>query len=88
VIITVSAVIANRSKDTEMPPIKETEKSTQKPDETQRPTDTEKPTETETEAPTADVDLEEVGCEGVIGATAVVITAILGLGVTVLGKKH
>jgi hypothetical protein len=48
----------------------------------------EKPTETETEAPTVDVDLEEVGCEGVIGATAVVITAILGLGVTVLGKKH
>ena len=48
----------------------------------------EKPTETETETPTSDVDFEETGCEGVIGATAVVITAILGLGVTVLGKKH
>ena len=48
----------------------------------------EKPTETETEAPTSEVDFEETGCEGVIGATAVVITAILGLGVTVLGKKH
>ena len=51
----------------------------------------EKPAATEpeaTETPTSDVDFEEVGCEGVIGATAVVITAILGLGVTVLGKKH
>lgn len=46
VIITVSAVIANRSKDTEIPEIKETEKSTQKPDDTEKPTETSKPTET------------------------------------------
>jgi hypothetical protein len=50
----------------------------------------EKPaTEPATETtPTTGDDFEEVGCEGVIGATAVVITAVLGLGVTVLGKKH
>ncbi len=49
----------------------------------------EKPaTEPTTETPTTGDDFEEVGCEGIIGATAVVITAVLGLGVTVLGKKH
>ena len=46
----------------------------------------EEPTEEPTEKPTEPV--EETGCGGVIGATAVVITAVLGLGITVLGKKH
>ena len=40
------------------------------------------PAPTETDAPS------EGGCGGVIGATAVVITAVLGLGVTVLKKKN
>lgn len=46
----------------------------------------EEPTEAPTAAPTEPV--EQTGCGGVIGATAVVITAVLGLGITVLGKKH
>ena len=46
----------------------------------------EEPTEVPTEVPTEPV--ETTGCGGVIGATAVVITAVLGLGITVLGKKH
>jgi tetratricopeptide (TPR) repeat protein len=46
----------------------------------------EEPTEEPTEVPTEPV--ETTGCGGVIGATAVVITAVLGLGITVLGKKH
>ena len=46
----------------------------------------EEPTEEPTAAPTEPVD--QTGCGGVIGATAVVITAVLGLGITVLGKKH
>ena len=46
----------------------------------------EEPTEAPTAAPTDPV--EQTGCGGVIGATAVVITAVLGLGITVLGKKH
>ena len=46
----------------------------------------EEPTEKPTEKPTEPV--ETTGCGGVIGATAVVITAVLGLGITVLGKKH
>lgn len=46
----------------------------------------EEPTEAPTAAPTEPV--ETTGCGGVIGATAVVITAVLGLGITVLGKKH
>ena len=46
IIIAVCAVIANRSKDTEIPEIKETEKSTVKLDETEKPTDTQKATET------------------------------------------
>ena len=40
------------------------------------------PAPTETDAPS------EGGCGGVIGATAVVITAVVGLGVTVLKKKN
>lgn len=40
------------------------------------------PAPTETDAPS------EGGCGGVIGATAVVITAVLGLGVTILKKKN
>ena len=47
IIITVTAIVANRSKDNELPETKETEKSTVKLDETEKPTDTEKPTETE-----------------------------------------
>ena len=43
------------------------------------------PTEKPTEKPTEPVEQE--GCGGVIGAAAVVITAVLGLGVTVLKKK-
>ena len=46
----------------------------------------EEPTEEPTATPTEPV--ETTGCGGVIGATAVVITAVLGLGITVLGKKH
>ena len=46
IIVAVCAVIANRSKDTEIPEIKETEKSTVKLDETEKPTDTQKATET------------------------------------------
>ena len=45
----------------------------------------EEPTEKPTEKPTEPVD--DDGCGGVIGAAAVVITAVLGLGVTVLKKK-
>lgn len=47
IIITVTAIIANRSKDNKLPEIKETEKSTVKLDETENKTDTEKPTETQ-----------------------------------------
>lgn len=47
IIITVTAIVANRSKDNELPETKETEKSTVKLDETEKTTDTEKPTETE-----------------------------------------
>ena len=47
IIITVCAVIANRSRDNELPAPKETEKSTVKIDETEKNTDTEKETETE-----------------------------------------
>ena len=47
VIITVTAIIANRSKDpTVTPDVKETEKSTVKLDNTDKSTETEKPTET------------------------------------------
>ena len=49
------------------------------------PDETEKPIEKPTEKPTEPVDND--GCGGVIGAAAVVITAVLGLGVTVLKKK-
>ena len=47
IIITVCAVIANRSRDSEIPEQKETEKSTVKLDETEKPTESEKATETE-----------------------------------------
>lgn len=47
IIITVCAVIANRSRDNEIPEQKETEKSTVKLDETEKPTESEKATETE-----------------------------------------
>ena len=47
IIITVCAVIANRSRDSEIPEQKETEKSTVKLDETEKPTKSEKATETE-----------------------------------------
>ena len=47
IIITVCAVIANRSRDNEFPAPKETEKSTVKLDETEKNTDTEKATDTE-----------------------------------------
>ena len=47
IIITVTAVIANRSKDNELPEVKDTEKSTLKPDTTEKDTTTEKPTETQ-----------------------------------------
>ena len=47
VIIAVCAVIANRSKDNELPEIKETEKSTLKPNETNAPVETNKPTQTD-----------------------------------------
>ena len=49
VIIAICAVIANRSKDNEIPEIKETEKSTLKSDETSKQTETEKSTETNTQ---------------------------------------
>lgn len=47
IIITICAVIANRSRDSEIPEQKETEKSTVKLDETEKPTESEKATETE-----------------------------------------
>lgn len=47
-----------------------------------------KPTDPPATEPVATEPPAETGCGGVIGATAVVITAVLGLGVTVLGKKH
>ena len=47
IIIAVCAVIANRSKDNELPEIKETEKSTLKPNETNAPVETNKPTQTD-----------------------------------------
>lgn len=48
----------------------------------------EKPTEPEATEPAPTEPVEDTGCGGVIGASAVVIVAVLGLGVTVLGKKH
>ena len=53
VIITVTAIIANRSKDPVEPVIKETEKSTLEPDETEKSTETEgqKETEKQTQKP-------------------------------------
>lgn len=51
IIITVCAVIANRSRDSEIPEQKETEKSTVKLDETEKPTESEKATETEKPTP-------------------------------------
>ena len=50
-------------------------------DETEPTEPVQKPTEKPTEP------VEQDGCGGVIGAAAVVITAVLGLGVTVLKKK-
>ena len=67
--------------DDEQPTDKPTDKPTEKP--TDKTTDkaTDKATEQPTEAPA------QSGCNGVIGATAVVLTAVLGLGVTVVLKK-
>ena len=67
--------------DDEQPTDKPTDKPTEKPTDkaTEKPTD--KATEQPTEAPA------QSGCNGVIGATAVVLTAVLGLGVTVVLKK-
>ena len=52
VIIAVTAVIANRDKDSEIPEIKDTEKSTVKLDGTEKPTDTESQKPTDTQKPT------------------------------------
>ena len=62
----------------------EAEKPTEAP--TDKPEETEKPTDKATEAPT-DAPAAKKGCGSVIGVSAVVITAILGLGAVALKKK-
>jgi outer membrane biosynthesis protein TonB len=62
--------------ETPTEPDEPTEAPTQEPDE---------PTEKPTEKPTEPAD--EKGCGSAIGATVVVMTAVLGLGATVVLKK-
>ena len=52
---------------------------------TEKPTEPEQPTEKPTEKPTEPAD--DKGCGSAIGATVVVMTAVLGLGATVVLKK-
>ena len=87
-----AAVAALVEASVEQPTEEPTEEPTEAPtaEATEKPTDkaTEKPTEAPkaTEAPT-DAPAEKSGCGSVIGMSAVVLTAVLGLGAVVLKKK-